>query len=340
MDYWQPDPGETLLARTPVTFASGAAMSVRGMRWFRDTERNDIQSELAGWPEGPVYTARSSGGSLARNVLKGGAIAVGVVIVGILTSQGGGGVGGDGRRSGSDSSRDRADEVEDFPVMWAAPGTIARTLPWQLDPGRAKQKHYRTHAIVTDRRLVIVGLPFSEKRREIVDDEVLWETPRSTIGTIERRDFKGTNDVKVVFTDGSWCRLNCLRRERLTRHIVDQPDLVPLDSLTPAQRSTAEAFAAAHAPDAGPPVITRNPCGCCRVAALAPSAADGFFGHSDRDMLMDTDGAEVDLMKYHWEDYSPDAQQELRMLMKPRQLPPSGVEVSSTRTNHVSDSAP
>jgi hypothetical protein len=104
------------------------------MRWFRDTERNDIQSELVGWPEGPVYTARSRGVSLTRNILKGGAITVGVVIAGILTSQGGGGVGRDPRRSGSNSSRDRADEVEDFPVMWAAPGTIARTLPWQWTP--------------------------------------------------------------------------------------------------------------------------------------------------------------------------------------------------------------
>ncbi|MGW3934097.1 hypothetical protein [Streptomyces phaeochromogenes] len=323
-DYWQPDPGETLLARTPVTFATGAAMRVRGKRWFRDTERNDIQgelSELAGWPEGPVHRVRSSGGALGLNVLKGGAITVGVLIMAALSSAGGN-VGGGVRGSGSGTTHDRADEVEDFPVMWAAPGTIARTLPWQLDPGRCKQKHYRTHAILTDRRLLIVGLPFAEKRREIVKDEVLWETPRSAIGTVERRDFKDGDDVKVVFTDGSWCRLTCFRRECLTRHIIDQPDLVPLDSLTPAQRGTAEAFAAAHAPDAGLPLITRNPCGCYRVAALAPSTADGFFGISDRSMVMDADGTEVDLLKQHWEDFSPESQEELRRL---HHRPPSGV---------------
>lgn len=323
-DYWHPDPGETLLARTPVTFASGAAMRVRGMRWFRDTERNDIQgelSQLAGWPEGPVYRPRSGGGSLGLNVLKGGAIAVGVVIMGILSSQGGS-VGPGGSTKGSHKPHDRADEVEDFPVMWAAPGTIARTLPWQLDPGRCKQKHYRTHAILTDRRLLIVGLPYTEKRRETVKDEVLWETPRSTIGAVERRDFKDVDDVKVVFTDGSWCRLTSLWRERLTRYLTDQPDLVPLESLTPAQRGTAKAFAAAHAPDAGPPLITRNLCGCFRVAAVAPSTADGFFGISDRSMVMDADASEVDLMKWHWEDYPPESQEELRSL---RHRPPSGV---------------
>nr|WP_241267242.1 hypothetical protein [Streptomyces scabichelini] len=319
-----------MLGRTPVTFASGAAMSVRGMRWFRNPERNDIQSELAGWPEGPVHRARSSGGSLTRNVLKGGAIAVGVAILGVLTSQGGGFSGGGGTRSGAHKSKDQADEIEDFPVMWAAPDTIARTLPWQLDPGRAKQKHYRTHAIVTDRRLIIVGLPFSEKNTERVEDEVLWETPRSAISTLERRDFKNGKDVKVVFSDGSWCRLRAFRRECLTRYLIDRPNFVPLESLTPAQRSTAEAFAAAHAPDTGSPLVTQNLCGCYRVDALAPSMADAFFGHSDQNMLMDADGAEISLTKYHWEDFSPDSQQELRDM---HHRPPSGVEASPKRTN-------
>ncbi|QQM42708.1 hypothetical protein [Streptomyces liliifuscus] len=324
MDYWQPDPGETLLARTPVTFASGAAMRVRGKRWFRDTERKDIQSELSklsSWPEGPVHKVRSSGGALGLNVLRGGAITVGVAIMAVLSSMGGN-IGGGIRGGGSGTTHDRADEVEDFPVMWAAPGTVARTLPWQLDPGRCRQKHYRTHAILTDRRLLIVGLPFAEKHREIVKDEVLWETPRSSIGTFERRDFKDGDDMKVVFTDGSWCRLTSLWREGLTRYTADHPDLVPLDSLTPAQRSTAEAFAAAHAPDAGPPLVTRNPCGCYQVAALAPSTADGFSGISDHSIVMDTDGAEVDFMKRHWEDFSPESQDELRRL---HHRPPSGV---------------
>ncbi|MFD5158391.1 hypothetical protein ACFWMJ_10010 [Streptomyces hawaiiensis] len=31
---------------------------------------------------------------------------------------------------------ERDNEIDDFPVMWAAPGTLARTAPWQLDPDR------------------------------------------------------------------------------------------------------------------------------------------------------------------------------------------------------------
>ncbi|WP_328495787.1 hypothetical protein OHS59_25905 [Streptomyces sp. NBC_00414] len=319
MDYWQPGPGEILLTRTPVTFASGAAARVRGMRWFRDTERNDIQNELPGWPAGRVYAARSGGGALGLGILRTVALTLGNLVVGVISSFGGLTVDGN---PGSNRTDDRVDEIDDFPVMWAAPGTIARTLPWQLDPGRAKQKHYRTHAIVTDRRLVVVGLPFKERDSETVEDEVLWEIPLSAIGTIERRNFKGSHDVKVVFADGSWCRLNSFRREGLTRHIVDQPDLVPLDSLTPAQRDTAEAFVAAQAPDAGAPVVTQNLCGCYRVAAVAPSTAHGFFGISDLDMLIDADGTEADIGEYHWEDYSPDEQEELRSA---RHFPPSAL---------------
>ncbi|WP_413757636.1 hypothetical protein [Streptomyces sp. MMBL 11-3] len=289
------------------------------MRWFRDTDRNDIQEELAGWPQGPLYKARSNSGTLGHGALRAAAVILGNLVVAVLSSFGGH-VGNSA--PGSNSTDDRADEIDDFPVMWAAPGTIARTLPWQLDPGRAKQKHYRTHAIVTDRRLVVVGLPFEERHAETVQDEVLWETPRSTISTIERRDFKDGKDVRVVFTDGSWCRLRCFRREDLTRHITDQPDPVLLDSLTPSHRRTVEVFAAAQAPDAGVPVVTRNPCGCYRVAASAPSTAHGFFGISVQSILMDANGIEVELGKYHWEDYSPDLQDELRRL---RHSPPSAL---------------
>ncbi|MBT2394383.1 hypothetical protein J7E87_34545 [Streptomyces sp. ISL-1] len=304
MDIWQPEPGETLLARTPVTFATGEAMRVRGMRWFRDTERNDIQSELPGWPEGPVYAARSTGGSLVRNIGKGGGLALVGVLMAVLT--GGGGSGPSSSRSGSGSSDDRADEIEDFPVTWAAPGTIARTLPWQLDPARSSEEHYRTHAIVTDRRLVIVGLPFYKKDRTIIEDEALWETERSTISRVEPRNFRNERDVKVLFTDGSWCRLSAISRTELTRHLVHPLDLVPLESLTPTQRNTVDSFLAtarAQAPDSGPPVITRRPCGHYRVEVLPPSRVDSFFGATELDMIMGSDGAEVELMAQHPDDF-------------------------------------
>ncbi|GGJ67624.1 hypothetical protein [Streptomyces brasiliensis] len=119
--------------------------------------------------------------------------------------------------SGSDTPEDLPNEVEDFPVMWAAPGTIARTLSWQLDPGRADQKRHLTRLIVTDRRPVIVRLPFDKKNFEAIDDEVLWERPRTDISVVELKDFKDGKDFKISFVDGSWCRFRCTWQKRLTR---------------------------------------------------------------------------------------------------------------------------
>jgi hypothetical protein len=328
MTIWQPDPGEAFLARVPITFATGSAMRVRGMRWFRDTERNDIQDELEGWPEGPTYASRSTGRATTLTVLKTAAIAAAVLTWGILSAQGGS-VGPSASKSGSKTSDDHADEVEDFPVIWAAPDTIARTLPWQLDPARLNQTRHSTHMIVTDHRLIIVELP-SHRWNEIpVDDKVLWETPRSTIRTVERRDFKDGDDVKIVFTDGSWCRLSTQARHRLLRYLVDRPELLPLESLTLAQRKTAEAFASAHAPDAGPPIVTRSECGCYLVEALAPSATSSSFGHSEKEMLMDADGTEVGFGERHLEDSSPETLRALRDMRAPE--PPSGVASSDSR---------
>ncbi|MER5970718.1 hypothetical protein ABT112_13435 [Streptomyces sp. NPDC002055] len=302
MHIWHPEPGEILLARTPVAFATGAAMRVRGMRWFRDTERHDIQTELPGWPEGPVHVVRGGGNAAARNVVKGGLIALGVVIMGILSSQGGS-VGPGASDQGSDTPDDRADEVEDFPVMWAAPGTLARTLPWQLDPGRTDRKRYTTHAILTDRRLVIVGLPV-HKDIAIIDDEMLWEIPRSSIGTVEPRDFKDGTDVKITFTDGSWCRLWARGRPRLTRYLVGPGEVIPLESLNAAQQKTAQDFAAAQASDAGPPVVTRNTCGCYLITVVAPSGTRSFFGTSELTSVMDADGTTLPYKQYHPEDFT------------------------------------
>ncbi|GAA0456747.1 hypothetical protein [Streptomyces olivaceiscleroticus] len=297
MSIWQPEPSETLLARTPVRFATGAAMTVKGMRWFRDTERRDIQSELPGWPDGPSYTARTQANAGARNIVKGALIAVGVIVGGILTSQGGSPGGGTWRDpsdpdAGSDTSHDRPDEIEDFPVMWAAPGTVARTLPWQLDPGRVDEKKYTTHAIVTDRRLVIVGLPV-HKDTEIIEDEMLWEVPRSAIAAVERKNFKDGWDIKFVFKDGSWCRLQAHSRSDLTEYLIGPLDLIPLESLPPAHQATARAFAAAQLWDAGPPTVTRYTCGCYRIAVAEPTT-DSHFGISGDYTIMDAEGTELE----------------------------------------------
>lgn len=302
MSLWRPEPGEILIARAPLTFATGAATPVKGMRWFRDTDRNDIQKDLSGWPEGPVYTARSTGDTVARNTVKGAAMAVGVAIMGILSSQSGS-VGPGRSDQGSNISRDRADEVEDFPVMWAAPGTIARTLPWQLDPARSPQDQYRTHAVITDRRLVIVGFPCDKKDEKRISDESLWETSRADIERVELRDFKIGNDAKIAFTDDSWCRVSSIKRERLTRYLIEPPDFIPLESLTSTQRTTAERFAAAQAQDAQPPLVKRNMCGCFRIEVVAPSTINASFGHPGLNTVMNADGTELSLTEYHQEDF-------------------------------------
>ncbi len=304
MDIWQPAAGETLLSRTLVTFATGAATPVRGMRWFRDTERNDIQNELTGWPEGPVYRPHSTGGSLARKVGKGGAIALGVAIMAALSAAGGNVSGTSTADTGKDTPDDPADEVKDFPVLWAAPGTIARTLPWQLDPGRSSEKRYRTHAIVTDRRLVIVGFPYSKRNDALIEDEVLWEIPRSRISLVEPKRFKDGNDVKVLFSDDSWCRLRAITSEKFTRYLLHPPNLVPWPALTPAQRDTVEQFVTTSGgPNPGTPFVSRRPCGHYRVELLAPDQVDSFFGLSERSLLMDADGNKAALAEYHSDDF-------------------------------------
>jgi hypothetical protein len=305
MNIWQPGPGETLLARAPVTFATGAAAPVRGMRWFRDLERKDIQHELPGWPEGPSYTPRSTSGAVADKSLRGAATAAGVAVMAFLSAAGGnlsgGGTSGD---EGSDTPDDPADEVEDFPVMWAGPGTIARTLPWQLDPGRADQKHHFTHLIVTDRRFVIVHLPFVKKDMELIDDNVIWECPRSDIGSVELKNFKDGEDFRVTFVDGSWCRLRCKARRKLTRCLAPPRELIALESLTPQQRATVLDFAAdKEMPASVSPVITRNPTGRIRVEILLPSRYTSVFGASEVNITMEPDGTRVDIDDYLPEDF-------------------------------------
>ncbi|MFJ6570074.1 hypothetical protein ACIQNU_21890 [Streptomyces sp. NPDC091292] len=304
-DIWQPEPGETLLTRKYVCFATGAAIRVSGMRWFRDTERRDIQKDLPGWPEGPVYEARSTGNTVARGTVKGVFMAVGVAIMGALSSQGGSvGPGRDPR--GSDKSQDRADEVEDFPVLWGAPGTVARTLPWQLDPARVDPKYYRTHAIVTDRRLVIVGLPYEKKRDENIEDEFLWEIPRSRILRTELKNFKDGSDVKLVFDDGSWCRLSALSRESFVQHLIYPEELLPLESLTPAQRETLDGFIEdmhQRGFDTGTPVVSRRACGHYMVKVPVPSRLTAPFGYSWHDLSLNADGTQLEFKDYHPEDY-------------------------------------
>lgn len=75
-------------------------------------------------------------------------------------------------------SEDPENEETDFPVLWAAPGTIARTLPWELAPDRRPG---------TDITHLVECCPFSI----------------------------GGRDFRITFADGSWCRLTSLEGEPL-----------------------------------------------------------------------------------------------------------------------------
>ena len=214
---WNPSPGEHLLARAPVSFATGADSRVVGRRWFRDTERRDIQGELPGWPAGPSYRRRS------RVVITVVATLKIVFVLGslaIVAMFGGTGVGGSNGSDNLGKSEDPENEVEDFPVLWAAPGTLARMLPWELDPARRPDTD-RTHLALTDRRLLVLG-SLDDPREPW--EEVLWETELSAVATVERREFSiAGRDFRVVFTDGSWCRLSSLEGTRLVEHLTALP---------------------------------------------------------------------------------------------------------------------
>ncbi|MYX86342.1 MULTISPECIES: hypothetical protein [unclassified Streptomyces] len=293
MAIWQPEEGETLLYRTRVSFATGEAMRVRGMRWFRDTERRDIQGELEGWPDGPSYEVRTLRAALGRQAPRVALMVLGVAVMMVLSAAGGNLSGGSGD-GGQDKPDDRADEVDDYPVMWAAPGAIARTLPWQLDPGRSNLKHYRTHLIVTDRRLILVGLPYNEKKRDSVQDEVLWEAPRDVVDQVEPKDFKTGWDVKIYFRDGSWVRWTVDRRRRLLRYLGTSRTLVAPESLPLQHQSTIREFMGWQPADAGPPIIMRNTCGCYLLSLCSPSGIDAFSGSRIRRTVISAEGHEHD----------------------------------------------
>ncbi|MEW1777991.1 hypothetical protein [Streptomyces sp. NPDC086777] len=212
---WHPPEGEEIVARAPVSFATGAADRVQGRRWFRDPERRDIQGELPGWPTGPVYRLRSRTGFVVRTVLGVtfllGVLALAVAADGNVPSGGGSGGPGLGR------SEDPENEETDFPVLWAAPGTVARTLPWELDPARRPDTDV-THLVLTDRRLLVLG-GLQDPRNPW--EEILWETGLSTVATVERRPFSvGGRDFRITFTDGSWCRLTSFEGEALVGHLT------------------------------------------------------------------------------------------------------------------------
>lgn len=90
------------------------------------------------------------------------------------------------------------------------------------------------------------------------------------------------------------------------RHLADRPDIVPSDSLSPALREAVETFAADRGPDALPPLVVGNACGCYRIEVLTPGASVAFYGMHARARIVDAGGREMEMDSYHrasWERY-------------------------------------
>ncbi|MGW2682606.1 hypothetical protein ACWC6I_05505 [Streptomyces sp. NPDC001414] len=287
MTAWQPQPDELLLTRCLVTLATGVSPKVAGMHWFRDTQGNDIQGDLPGWPAGPVHTPRSEGSGQARSAGRTGLTALFAVVVGGLES-----LAGSGSAVKMPSSpvkthpEDPANEVEDFPVMCAAPDTVARTLPWQLDRDRRKAS-YRTKAFVTDRRIILIGYPGGRTS----ETDILWECERDAVAEVERKTYsKDESDTVVRFTDGSWCRLHVHSGEWFRYLAVPNTLISPAD-LTPGQRRAVDALVTESGFDT-PPVISRRPSGNVLVAQLGPEDPP-VGGRIAVEKLMGSDGEDV-----------------------------------------------
>ncbi|GAA1993650.1 hypothetical protein [Catenulispora subtropica] len=205
---WYPESDETLLYRGRVAFATGRAAKVAGMRWFRDEAGRDITPEL-GWPAGPAYTPRSEAAARTGRTL--GGIGKGIVVIAAMAINAVSNANPDVSVGDGARSADPAHEVEDFPVLVAAPGTAARTLPYRLDPDR-RPADTATDLAVTDRRVVVLGV---STKAGLTPAEVLWETPRTAIASVVKHAF-GTHggDLSLVFGDGSRARLDLLDGSR------------------------------------------------------------------------------------------------------------------------------
>ncbi|MFJ4975687.1 hypothetical protein ACIP6X_10160 [Streptomyces coeruleorubidus] len=278
---WQPQSGEETLARFPASFATGTAASVAGRRSFRDRRRNDIETELSGWPEGNAFAVRRLPGRIGVHV-RTATSGLFAVVGGILSDLLGGST--IDPESGRGKLEDRENEVDDFPVMWADAGDIARTLPWQLDPSR-RPHGYVTEVVLTTRRLLIVG-----------SGEVLWETPAERIASASFKRFSiGRRDFQITFQDGSWARLT-------TNASPCTVELVGLLSgshrrlseaeLSPAQRERLSGFASSLPADAARSVITKLPSGLVRVQFTLPGRQKGIISET-QSFVMDDAGKDA-----------------------------------------------
>ncbi|MEV2253133.1 hypothetical protein AB0I94_21560 [Streptomyces sp. NPDC050147] len=284
---WYPSPDEDVLLRTAAKFATGMAPAVAGSRWFRDPERRDIQQELRGWPPGPSYELNSTGVKAARRT--GRALLVGIPMVANIIANLGGASGTPlGEVPVRGKPQEPENEVHDFPVMWAAPGTLARTVPWQLDPAR-RPEDYATDLVLTDRRLLFVGTRWGTLDKA----EELGEFPRESIAEARQMKFSEINaDVRITFTDGSWVRLftgTPDSAERLGQVLSGTARVLTQSALSEGQRARVDQFMAELPKKAHPPTFTVLRSGIVLVESRVPvRAGSGIF--ETHSILMDDAG--------------------------------------------------
>lgn len=268
---WLTDPEEDVLTHSAATFATGTAPAVSGHRWFRDVERNDIQGELvsAGWPSGPTYAPRTAGNKASRRVGSALTSALALVTSLVLNENNVG--------SGDGKPEDPENEADDFPVMWAAPGTVARTLPWQLDPAR-RPKGCTTDLVITNRRLLFVGSELGLLEHA----DVLCELPLDALADVRHMKFSRLEaDVRLTFADRSWVRLFTGARnsaERLEQMHDGTVRMLSANALTPGQQQEAARFCAAMPKRPYPPTYAMLPSGTVLMEVRSPSKfAAGCF---------------------------------------------------------------
>ncbi|MEU1121220.1 MULTISPECIES: hypothetical protein [unclassified Streptomyces] len=219
---WYPLRDEELLLRVNVSFATGRAPAVAGLRSFRDPDRQNIEDELiaGGWPPGPAFTVRGKADRAGVRLLDVALFGLPRLLNMVANSAAPSGA-PFGDPQGPGKPREPENEVDDFPVIWASPGTTARSLPWQLDPAR-RAEGYRTELVLTDRRLVILGI---ESGAGLAPAQELWELAREQVTDAERMHFsEGASDVRVRFADGSWTRLKAGDAAGLTDRLHAEPE--------------------------------------------------------------------------------------------------------------------
>lgn len=212
-------PGEETVFWTFAHFATGVATPVAARRWYRDPQGLDIEPQLeqAGWPhrkgktsppgaprwEGPAVTGIAAGINVVR------------VLAAVAVELAGGISGGLGDVSGGPDKQylDPALDSEDFPVMVAAPGTIARSAPWQLDPDRCSPDDYAVIATFTTERMLVTCVTRRARPRTASgaggDRQLIWQVRRQDITSAQHRRYsRMEGDAIIHFADGSWVRLS------------------------------------------------------------------------------------------------------------------------------------